>query len=289
MKKELTNLICFTAEKMGAFSAIRHFFAKNKITIINYHDPSPEIFEQHIRYFSRCYSFISIDTAAQAIKGNAVPQLPPFPMVITFDDGHAGNYKLLPIFQTYNIPATIYVTSGLTGTNRHFWWKELRSKNLEDKVESLKKLSSAEFSKCLSELCGYSFDQEYAERQALDWKELRELQKAGITIGAHSVNHPLLDQCTQDELEYECAESKRILENGLQSEIIHFALPNGNHSPQVIEAVQKADFQTNRTIIPDWNTQDTSLFMLNNFGISDCAGIFYAAAQAAGGAKWKRH
>ena len=114
MKKELTNLICFTAEKTGAFSAIRHFFAKNKITIIN--------------------SFISIDTAAQAIKGNAVPQLPPFPMVITFDDGHAGNYKLLPIFQTYNIPATIYVTSGLTGTNRHFWWKELRSKNLEDKV-----------------------------------------------------------------------------------------------------------------------------------------------------------
>lgn len=288
MKKRCINLICFAAEKTGVFSAIRHFCAKNKITIINYHDPSPEIFEQHVRYFSRYYTLISIDTAVKAIREN-ISQLPPFPMVITFDDGHAGNYKLLPIFQKYKIPATIYVTAGLTGTNRHFWWKELREQNLSHAIGSLKKLPSGEFRKRLADLCEYSFEREYPERQALDWHELHELQKAGITIGAHSVNHPLLDQCTPEELEHECTESKRILEDGLQTEIVHFALPNGNHSPQVIAALQKAKFQTNRTILPDWNMQNTSLFQLNDFGISDYAGTFYAAAQAAGGAKWKKH
>lgn len=47
-------------------------------------------------------------------------------VVITFDDGYADNlHNVKPLLERYDIPATIFVSSGCVGHEREFWWDEL--------------------------------------------------------------------------------------------------------------------------------------------------------------------
>jgi len=47
-------------------------------------------------------------------------------IAITFDDGYANNlHNAKPLLERYDIPATIFVTSGYVGKNEEFWWDEL--------------------------------------------------------------------------------------------------------------------------------------------------------------------
>jgi peptidoglycan/xylan/chitin deacetylase (PgdA/CDA1 family) len=47
-------------------------------------------------------------------------------MVVTFDDGYADNlHEAAPLLKRYDIPATVFVTTGQVGNRRESWWDEL--------------------------------------------------------------------------------------------------------------------------------------------------------------------
>lgn len=58
--------------------------------------------------------------------------------------------------------------------------------------------------------------------------ELRELAKSGMTIGAHTLTHPVLSQCCEEEARREILHSKIDLERALGRPIWAFAYPFGN-------------------------------------------------------------
>jgi peptidoglycan/xylan/chitin deacetylase (PgdA/CDA1 family) len=70
-----------------------------------------------------------------------------------------------------------------------------------------------------------------AEREAFDladWKALRGLDPAIISIGSHTLTHPMLPGVPEAELETEVRDSRRQLERGLERPVDTFAYPNGD-------------------------------------------------------------
>lgn len=79
----------------------------------------------------------------------------------------------------------------------------------------------------------------------LDIEGLRELISSGMTIGAHTLNHPMLSQAPPDLAWKEIAGSKAVLEAALRRPVWAFAYPFGDPqsvTPQVLEMAQRAGF-----------------------------------------------
>jgi len=53
-------------------------------------------------------------------------KLPDRAICVTFDDGYADNLQYAkPLLEQYDVPATIFMTTGTAGRDREFWWDEL--------------------------------------------------------------------------------------------------------------------------------------------------------------------
>jgi peptidoglycan/xylan/chitin deacetylase (PgdA/CDA1 family) len=81
----------------------------------------------------------------------------------------------------------------------------------------------------------------------LTWDQLREMQKAGMTVGAHTFTHPRLKDLHDPKmLHREIDVSRERLERQLGSPIAFFAYPFGVPTPDVTAAVQAAGFRAAR-------------------------------------------
>ena len=76
--------------------------------------------------------------------------------------------------------------------------------------------------------------------------ELRQLSSAGMTIGAHTLSHPMLSQLPSELAYAEICESRVRLEGALQKPVWAFAYPFGDPpsvTPEILEMPQKAGYE----------------------------------------------
>lgn len=84
---------------------------------------TPYHFEKHLEYLSKQYYPLSLQELTGALVDDRFTHKA---VVLTFDDGYVDNLlnaKLL--LEQYEIPATVFVTTGYIGKNSEFWWDEL--------------------------------------------------------------------------------------------------------------------------------------------------------------------
>ena len=117
----------------------RLLVGKGRPLILLYHKPDVKTFASHMEYLSRYYKFISLQELIGAVNDKSI-KLPQNSVVVTFDDGHSSNYKLLDTFKQYNIRPTIYLCTALIRENRRYWWSGLD----KESVEALKKIPNRE-------------------------------------------------------------------------------------------------------------------------------------------------
>jgi peptidoglycan/xylan/chitin deacetylase (PgdA/CDA1 family) len=95
---------------------------------------------------------------------------------------------------------------------------------------------------------GKSYDESGPMRcrfSLLTGAELRQLVAAGMTIGAHTLSHPILSLVPSDLARAEIAESRARLESTLHSRVWAFAYPFGDAesvTPQVLEMAKEAGY-----------------------------------------------
>jgi peptidoglycan/xylan/chitin deacetylase (PgdA/CDA1 family) len=84
---------------------------------------TPQRFAEHmeaLRKYSRPTSLRQLTKILQQGKR------PRRAVVVTFDDGYTDNlYNAKPVLERYDIPATVFVTTGHIGDRREFMWDEL--------------------------------------------------------------------------------------------------------------------------------------------------------------------
>ncbi len=262
---------------------------------------SAAVFEAQVRYLTQRHHMVPLEQVGRMLRGEGLFR---GGVAVTFDDGYRDNYtRALPALTRHKIPATIFLAVGAVDGNASLWTEELREALWATARESvdLKFLgweswplrTEPDRLACLKAVKGRLKTMPDGARQqvmhdimeALEWKGpakpqtemltwemAREMRKAGIAIGAHTVSHKILTRITRAEAEWEIAESKRRIEKEVGEPVRHFAYPNGTRSdwnPEIQEMVKQAGFETACTTVRGANPVGHDAYALRRLEIND--------------------
>jgi peptidoglycan/xylan/chitin deacetylase (PgdA/CDA1 family)/CelD/BcsL family acetyltransferase involved in cellulose biosynthesis len=237
-------------------------------------------FERIVRYLSHRYRVLTLGGVLEHLaEGSTTPVL-----AITFDDGYQDNYQnAFPILQAYNVPATIFLTTGCMDSHEPLWFEQLshslkhterefidleldiprrfwlrtREERLQANLrifELLRSYQNAERKEALFRVLSELSVADHGERRdhMLTWDQIRLMKQQGIAFGGHTVTHPFLSRVPRSQLTGEILECKRRIESELQSNVEYFAYPHGRQEDftnETKQAVRDAGYRAAVTSI----------------------------------------
>ena len=120
----------------------------------------------------------------------------------------------------------------------------------------------------------------------MSWDEARALQAAGVELGGHTVNHPILARLPAERAEREIREGAESLERALGRRPATFAYPWGRRwdfDDASRAATGRAGFAAAVTMHAGANRPDTDRTRLHRLAIDDEARMHLLVAEACGG------
>lgn len=277
MKKIMKKLLFKALRYSGLPALFRQLVQKNKVTILLFHDLSPEVAEKTFTYLKRRYNIICLNRFIEAAEKKEPVRIPPKALVLTFDDGHIRNYEMLPIIKKLKVPVTIFLCASLLDTRRHFWFNHL---NGSLPAAMLKRLPNQERLRKLSAI-GFEQDMEFEKPQALTKQQLAEMQPY-INLQSHTMFHPCLPTCDDYEAREEIFNSKQMLlrDFGLDAHVLSY--PNGDYSDREIRLARQAGYRCGITVDYGFNTVHSDLFKLKRLSVNDTADLNELSVKASG-------
>jgi poly-beta-1,6-N-acetyl-D-glucosamine N-deacetylase len=243
----------------------RRVIQRTRVTILCFHDPAPSSLAAYVQTLRKHYRLISLEDFLDWHRGGRA-SIPSYALVITLDDGHAGNYGLLDVVNTQSVPISIFLCSGIVGTCRHFWWSAVTS---ERERAHLKSLPNHERLARLESTWGHMLQNEYAQPEALSTQHIQAMASGGIDFQAHTRFHPILPKCTDQQAKDEIFGCRAELQERLGKAVNAFAYPNGEYSDREIALVQEAGFHCALTLDAGCNDRSTDPFRLKRIIMDD--------------------
>lgn len=224
--------------------------------ILAYHDvTSPECFSTQLDYLCAVMHPVSLAEVLAAMEEGVA--LPRSSVLLTFDDGDRTIYDTaLPIMRELQVPGVIFPVAGLVGTARPFWWSGVKvlieggaaipgvasGGDADAAISALKRMTNDDRIACIEELQA-STGQAPVMMQQLHEHELKEMEASGFAVGNHTLEHPCLDQCSDEVLEREIITAHEVLKSMLDDAPVVFAYPNGNRDPRAEFILQKLGYK----------------------------------------------
>ena len=266
------------------------------------HDPffpaiSTDLFDRQMRYIARHYKILSLsDMLAHLGSGSTEMAL-----AVTFDDGYQDNYhNALPVLHRYNLPATIFLTTGAVDSGELLWFEKLalalkitareyvdleidfpQRLPLQTEAERLnantrilallRTLPDADRRQRLEEILRQLAARGTGERwnKMLTWDQIRVMKAAGIDFGGHTETHPFNSKLTRDQVFSEASGCKKRVEEQLQLPVDFFAYPNGREEDFGMwnkEVIRAAGYRAAVTTIWGMNYRSTDPMELRRGG-----------------------
>lgn len=178
---------------------------------------------------------------------------------LTFDDGYRDNLEFAwPILKRHRAPWTLFITTDFADGRGQLWWAELEAAIARlERVAIPSRSGLLELSSRTTAEKQAAFDAVYRDlragsedrlrtiiaglaRQAgvdtgrivpelcLGWEEIEALaREPEVSIGSHTLSHPILSKCDAAKAMHEISESKAILQQRLGRPVRHLAYPFG--------------------------------------------------------------
>lgn len=273
MKLFFAKLVYFS----GLPYLLRELFQRSQVTILALHDPSLDNARRMFMWLRNRYNIIELGEYLRARQAASGVRLPKRALIITLDDGHAGNYNLLPLIREERIPVTIFLCSGIIDTRRHYWFKYA---GLKYPSSYYKKLPDGDRLKELMD-CGFEQDKNFDFPQALDRKQIEEMREY-VDFQSHTVFHPCLDQCDDNKSSSEIVESRRMLEDDYGFKVNAIAFPNGNYGSRELSYASAAGYSCALTCDYGFNDLRSDPFRLKRLSINDNDPIELVALKSCG-------
>jgi glycosyltransferase involved in cell wall biosynthesis/peptidoglycan/xylan/chitin deacetylase (PgdA/CDA1 family) len=266
VKQSAYSVICQT--KFDGWFRGRH---RDRLVILGYHGIVPDQwnatpswlmlrasdFTSQMRFLKDHYEIVPIAEAARRIV-----QHEPFDgptACVTLDDGYLNNMTVAaPILERMAIPATIYLATGMIGTDQIHWTARLEQAMFRSAramldvsdlglrryplgphtassfvrlVARLYRLTEEPRQRILTVIqtrLGTSPLVDFSQFQMMSWDDVRTLFANGlIDFGGHTVNHQIVEPLNDDELETEIGGSVEEVRRQTNCVSSTFAYPNG--------------------------------------------------------------
>jgi peptidoglycan/xylan/chitin deacetylase (PgdA/CDA1 family) len=243
-------------------------------------------------------SWCNVLPLAEAVDKLRSASLPPRAACITFDDGYADNFKCaLPVLEKHGLHATFFVATGFLDGGR--MWNDtliesirttkyaaidlsdlgigfLETRSVGEKREALaqlipviKHLEPDARDDAVAALVTRCEATELPNDLMMTSDELCALRAAGMDIGAHTVNHPILASCDQATARNEISEGRSTLEDLLNERISLFAYPNGklgtDYTPEHVNIVRELGFDAAVSTNPGASFHGSDVHQLSRF------------------------
>jgi peptidoglycan/xylan/chitin deacetylase (PgdA/CDA1 family) len=284
-------------------SSATKLLSQNKLSILIYHqvlsefdpmrptEPTADTFDWQMRLLRDYFTPLSLQDALHHLQHHS---LPANAVCVTFDDGYLNNLTVAePILAKYRIPATVYVATGFSaGSNMWndrliYLFSEPQRQQLQLDDEQillgdwqnrqhqaqrwLKKLKYLPIAQRLDKIAQFYLQNNASEQAPLMMSpaQIKQLANKGITIGAHTVNHPILKVMPKAQQQLEISQSKQQLEAWLGHPVRHFAYPNGvegvDFDDTTVSLVKQSGFAS--AVVTDWgvSTVHTPVLKLKRF------------------------
>jgi len=222
-------------------------------------------FERQVKHLAKHFHVVAAEEVLEAIR-----QLRPLPeraVLITFDDAYRDFGEVAwPILRQYRLPATLFVPTAYPGDpNAVFWWdqlsraitaSELNHLDLPPYRLSLHSNEARQASLCtlqneikimphtvgmrlVKRICSELGVNDGGSSNILRWHELRALSNDGVTLGAHTRTHPMLDQVSPEKAREEIGGSLGDLQREIGNVLPIFAYPAGAYNHRVVDLLKK--------------------------------------------------
>lgn len=242
-------------------------------------------FEAQMRLVATGFRFLPLGEAVAALRKGTLPART---ACITFDDGYADNAEIaLPILRRLGIPATFFVATGFLNGGR--MWNDtvieairtapgalLDLQGMGLGVHDLGSVSQRQSAipALLGQLKYLPLDERLAmvervrsaaggvlpENLMMTDAQVRELHAAGMEIGGHTVNHPILARLDEAQARKEIADGRATLESIIRAPVTLFAYPNGkpdqDYQAAHVRIARELNFSA--AVSTAWGTADAS-------------------------------
>jgi peptidoglycan/xylan/chitin deacetylase (PgdA/CDA1 family) len=246
---------------------------------------TPKFFERVIRRLRRSrIDLVSLDEMHRRLDTGDFPRRR-F-VCITFDDGYRDNLQFAyPVLKKYEVPFAIYVATSFADRIGELWWLALEAviaqndmigveldgedrrfdcRTVKDKYEVFNYIynwlrqrpSEQELRRLVRDLCARNRVDlaSFCAELCMNWDELGELAADPlVTIGAHTVNHPILTKLDDKAVRAELSQSRDVIAAALGTRPLHLAYPVGDRSaagPREFRIARELGFKTAVTTRP---------------------------------------
>jgi peptidoglycan/xylan/chitin deacetylase (PgdA/CDA1 family) len=282
--------------------------SRKGVTVFMYHDVGSDRadidawqvirasdFLRQVDYLRRHFDLVDLDQAMSHHEGRRATSSDRPLAVLTFDDGHRGNWEhLLPIVQREALPVTLYIATGHIESGRCYWFDrvvnslqgstvtalDLRSLGLgeyrfnethgasnwalmQELLVAIKRSAPEQCDALADEVSRRLPARHDSILRPLNLSELAEVASCKwVTIGAHTHGHEVLTLLEPSKVRETILQSVSRLEQWLGRKPEHFAYPSGYFNAEVARQVEEIGLKTAATSQSGVWLRDQSRFVI---------------------------